>query len=299
MPNWGEVLREISDCPRKDALDFVRRQYLKQYSEKVGRNVIAYYSGFLQKPGSQQSSITDDDKNSLMACVHGLNRHQGLDLFLHTPGGDIAATESLVHYLRQMFGTNIRAVVPQIAMSAGTMIACSTQTIIMGKQSNIGPIDPQFNGIPAHGVLSEFNQAIKQTTDDPRSLPLWREIISKYHPTFLGECQHAVDLSGELLKNWLTSCMFLGDPEALSKAEKIEKALNNHSDTKIHARHIHIDEAKEFGLNITQIETDLDSSDQDLILTIHHAFMHTLANSGVVKIVENHTGQAVCSNLMR
>jgi ClpP class serine protease len=37
----------------------------------------------------------------------------------------MAATESIVDYLRKMFGTNIRAIILQIAMSSGTMIACS------------------------------------------------------------------------------------------------------------------------------------------------------------------------------
>jgi len=36
-----------------------------------------------------------------------------------------------------MFGTNIRAIVPQLAMSAGTMIALSCKEIVMGKQSNL------------------------------------------------------------------------------------------------------------------------------------------------------------------
>ena len=37
--------------------------------------------------------------------------------------GSIATTESLVNCLRKMFKRDIRAFVPQIAMSAGTMIA--------------------------------------------------------------------------------------------------------------------------------------------------------------------------------
>lgn len=53
-----------------------------------------------------------------MATIHTLDRSKGLDLILHTPGGDIAATESIVHYIRQMFGLDVRAIIPQIAMFA-------------------------------------------------------------------------------------------------------------------------------------------------------------------------------------
>ena len=71
---------------------------------------------------------------------------------LYAPGygdmgiGDIAAAESIVDYLHLIFGDDIRAIVPQMAMSAGTMIALSCPTIIMGKESNLCPVDPQFHG---------------------------------------------------------------------------------------------------------------------------------------------------------
>jgi hypothetical protein len=36
---------------------------------------------------------------------------------------------------------------------------------------------------------------------------------------------------------------------------------------------------------------------QDLILTAHHAFMHTFSNSPATKIIENHLGIAYMENL--
>ncbi len=94
-----------------------------------------------------------------MAMCHELNVENGLDLILHTPGGDVAATESIIDYLNNIFDGNIRAIIPQLAMSGGTMIACSCKEIVMGKQSSGGPVDPQINSVPAHGVISEFKNA--------------------------------------------------------------------------------------------------------------------------------------------
>jgi ClpP class serine protease len=291
MPNWNEVLKEVSVVP----LDNVRRKYLQELSNHTNRNVICYYSGWLQKPNSYNASIHDDDKNGLMAAVHGLDRLKGLDLILHTPGGDLAATESIVNYLRSMFGTNIRAIIPQIAMSAGTMIACSAKEIVMGKQSNIGPIDPQFNGIPAHGVIEEFNKAVEEVKRDPGSIPIWQTVVNKYHPTFLGECQKAIELSSSMVTEWLVSGMFINDKEAETKAKKVVDTLNNHEDTKTHARHIHMDDAINMGLKIIKLEDNQDL--QDLSLTVHHAYIHTLANSPAIKIIENHNGNAIIQNI--
>src|ERR1041385_2810593 len=111
MPNWRQILDEINHetltkaQESQGAVDTVRRRYLKQLHDYTGRNIIAYYSGFLSKPGLSESEITDEDKNGFMMAIHrfGSDRGKGLDLILHTQGGSIAATESIVHYLHKMF----------------------------------------------------------------------------------------------------------------------------------------------------------------------------------------------------
>ena len=50
------------------------------------------------------------------------------------------------------------AFVPQLAMSGGTMMACACREIYMGRQSSIGPTDPQFGGTPASGIVEEFQR---------------------------------------------------------------------------------------------------------------------------------------------
>lgn len=294
MPSWGEILKEIESSKRKDALDYVRRKYIKKLHEKRGRNVICYYSGWLQKPRIGGVEIDDNDKNTFMATIHGLDRTKGLDLIIHTPGGQVAATESLVHYLRTMFATDINIFIPQIAMSAGTMIACAGLVIYMGKHSNIGPIDPQFNGIPAYGVIEEFNLAIKEIKEDPAKIPIWQTIISKYHPTFLGECRNAIAWSKEIVTEWLSTGMFLTSSNPKNVAEEVVKKLSDRAMMKTHSRHISIEQAKEIGLKIENLEQD--SELQDLILTIHHCFVHTFNQSNAIKITENHNGIAYVSS---
>lgn len=299
MPNWNQVLSEINGVKAQllntSPLDIVRRKYLKQLAEYTKRSTIAYYSAWLTRsPNAANLSINDADKNALMATVHGLDRKCGLDLIIHTPGGGLAAAESLVDYLRRMFGSDVRAIVPQIAMSAGTMIACSCKEIVMGKESNLGPIDPQLNGVPTHGVIAEFEQAIREVARNPASLPVWQTIIGKYHPTFLGECQNAMDWAKEIVEAWLVSGMFKGIPKkaATAKARKIVARLSDHVRTRSHARHIHIDDCVGMGLKIVKLEDD--DTLQDLVLTAHHAYMQTFSEAPTVnKIVENHQGIAM------
>lgn len=296
MPTWKELLNEVSEHESTgSSYDIIRRKYLANAHEVTGRNVIVYYSGWLQKGSLQQYGYTgfalnDSDKNGLMAAIHKLDRTKGLDLFLHTPGGDAAATESLVDYLRAMFGRDIRAVVPQLAMSAGTMIALSCKEILMGKHSSLGPIDPQIGGIPAHGIIEEFENAAKRIKDNPSEIPLWQPIIAKYHPTLIGECQKAIDWCNQMVKEWLVVGMFAGDSDADSKADRVIAEFADHALTKSHARHISMGRARDTGLKITALEDN--SALQNAVLTVHHACIQTLSATPACKIIENHLGIA-------
>jgi membrane-bound ClpP family serine protease len=300
MPNWLEVLSEVQkyalDNPpnARNSINEIRKKYLLELQQHTGRNVIAYYSGFLSKPPVMGIEITDEDKNGFMMAIHKLDRNLGLDLILHTPGGHISATQSLVDYLHKMFGDNIRSIVPQIAMSAGTMIACSTKEIYMAKHSNLGPIDPQLLGIPAYGVIEEFKRACAEVKADPSKISMWGQIIGKYNPTFLSECENAIARSNQFVTNQLETVMFKGDKQAKVKAKKIVSRLTDYKKNKGHDRHIPADECVEMGLNVKKIEDD--DTLQDLVLTVHHCYMHTLMNTNCFKIIENHNGICFSKN---
>jgi len=289
MPSWHDLMRDIQT--RGSVQDVVRREFLEKLHAHTGRNVIIYYSGWLQKAGlSVPMWVDDSDKNGFMTVIHGLDRSKGLDLILHTPGGETAATESLVQYLRAMFGTDIRAIVPQIALSAGTMIACAAKEIVMGKHSSLGPIDPQLNGVPAHGIVEEFRRAYSEIKADQLKAAVWQPIIAKYHPTLIGECEKAIQWSHEMTEAWLKTGMFVDDDQADAKIAKILAELADHALTKSHSRHLSPEKCGTIGLKISALEAD--QAFQEGVLSIHHACIHTLATTSAFKIIENQNGVA-------
>lgn len=288
MPNWHEIGEELKQAG--STFDLIRRKYIKELSQKTDRNVIIYYSGWLQKSNIEGLQVNDADKNGLMTVIHKLDKTKGLDLVLHTPGGDTAATESIVDYLHSKFGNDIRAIVPQLAMSAGTMIACSCKEIIMGLQSSLGPIDPQFGGIPAHGIVEEFNRALSEIKADPMSAAIWQPIIAKYNPTMIGECEKAIDWSEKMVEDWLDRNMLSAEEDKEIKIQTIIKELGDHALNKSHARHLSIQKCKDIGLKIVDLESDPEL--QDLVLSVHHICIHTLSSTNAFKIIENQNGIA-------
>ena len=171
-------------------------------------------------------SIVDEDIHALMEVTAGL-RSSNLDLLLHSPGGSPEAAEAIVAYLRSRF-SHIRVIVPQLAMSAATMIACAADEIVMGKHSFLGPTDPQLllstplgtRLVPAQAVLDQFEKA-KTECADPAKLSAWLPMLNQFGPDLLVRCESALRMSKDLVHQWLESYMFKDDEGSSKRAESI------------------------------------------------------------------------------
>jgi hypothetical protein len=230
MPSWGEILAELQEPANRQPngtpdFDGVRRKYLVKLYELTNRPTIIYYSDFLSsKPQQSQqnpeaSAITLGDMQGMMEVCRDLPG-PNLDILLHSPGGSPEAAASIVRYLRTKF-TDIRVFVPLAAMSAATMWALASNRIVMGKHSQLGPIDPQMVtsrwSAPARAILRQFDQA-KQECKDPSLLGAWAPIVEQYGPALIQECEAAEDLALNLVTEWLEQYTYAGQPRAKAKA---------------------------------------------------------------------------------
>ena len=297
---WGEILKELTvlrNAKDPHPFDKVRRKYLAELHNHTGRATILYATQWTQ-PGAPAEliSITDEDVHGLMEVVRG-NPGPLLDLILHTPGGSPEATEAVVTYLRSKYD-DIRVIIPHAAMSAGTMLACAANRIVMGRHSSLGPIDPQLlilgpNGVsqsfPAQAILDQFDKG-KAECQDPANLGPWLPILSQYGPSLLVQCENAMALAQRLVGKWLHEYMFGGDPKKRGKAYGIARRLANHKKFLSHSRHISPETARKWGLEVVTLEDD--QTLQDLVLSVYHATSHTFGATGAVKIIENHLGAA-------
>lgn len=293
MPTWGEILREVQESANQRGgqpdWDGIRRKYLASLHALTGRDTIIYYTDWFAK-GGPVSSITLEDMQALMEVCRGLNG-PSLDLVLHSPGGSAEATASLVRYLRRKF-TDIRVFVPLAAMSAATMWALSGNRIVMGKHSQLGPIDPQVitpqGQFPARAIIEQFERA-KRECADPSVLGAWVPILQQYGAGLLELCEQAEELAKRLVREWLLEHMFAHHDEAAKLADRAAEFFADYKAHQSHSLGIDRDQARGEGLVIDDLEESQEL--QDAVLSVHHATMHTLAGPAV-KIVENHLGRA-------
>lgn len=133
---------------------YLRQLLIGDIEAHTGRPLVVYFAQL-----DQQINHTDpDDLSEILSGIRG----DAADLLIQTPGGNVDATEKLIGILRQKL-KSWRVIVPSWAKSAGTVIALSGEKILLGINSELGPIDPQFqdaNGgnIPCEILSTDPNQ---------------------------------------------------------------------------------------------------------------------------------------------
>ena len=180
-----------------------------------------------------------------------------IDIILVTPGGSAQQVAKFVDKLRPRFD-HISFILPDIAMSAGTIFVMSGDEIIMDSRAYIGPIDPQIhdkNGlfVPAQAILTLINQIqrrgeefIKKGQNPPwTDLQILRQIDGKE----IGNAISASEYSIELVETYLYNYKFkhwsnhsngnkVTNQEKQKRAREIAELLCNHSEWKTHGRGI-------------------------------------------------------------
>ena len=301
MPTRNEIANQVIQAKEK-AQDEIRRTFFREFHECTSRDAILYASAFSSRKGIEMPglflSIVLEDMQGFMSALHGLEGKE-LDLILHSPGGSLEAAEQIVTYLRSKYD-HIRAIVPQNAMSAATMIACACDEIIMGKHSALGPIDPQITvptqagpfTAPAQAILDEFERAKQEVVEDPRTAPLWVTRIQAYPQGVLAMCQEAIELSKERVEEWLNTYMFRNQEK---QGGNIAGWLSDAKLHKSHGRPIGIEQAQEHGLKITALEDDQEL--QERVLSLFHATTITFDATNCIKLIENHLGKGSYVNV--
>lgn len=298
MPTWTDIIDGLARQAPQEAMRWLDRQLQNSLGDigalYGGANVICYSSAFLQKPHTA-CQIMADDINGFMTVVHQMDTRKGLVLILHTPGGVVTAVETIVGYLHKKFA-DITAVVPVYAMSGGTMIALASNRIVMGKQSQLGLIDPQMpfqnRTVSARAIIDGFHRAELDIEKDTKRAHLWAPILQSMGPSLLVEASEALDYSEHLVETWLSKRMLSGaDVDAAEVAEKFNAMGEG---IFVHGQRIDIDSVREWGLVVEEMEAAQEK--QDAILTAYHFATVIFEHSATIKMICNHQGKKWVKN---
>jgi hypothetical protein len=175
--------------------------HLGELENKFGSDVLTYVGPIVH-------SVDDRIKDA----VEALRRRKPKLLFvLETNGGFAEVTRRVSDALRHHYRT-IDYLIPSHAMSAGTILAMSGDSIWMNYYSVLGPIDPQVPGpdgrlIPALGALIRYQELLDKANKGTAGAGDL-EILLSFNQAELYSFDQARALSISLLEEWLAKYKF-------------------------------------------------------------------------------------------
>jgi hypothetical protein len=269
-----------------------RKKLIKKIQKLTGSKLITYTAN----PNISPNFIDHNDVRFFNDLLQSTGYTDKLILMLNTPGGEANMAEKLAKMCRD-YCENFRVLVPNYAMSAGTMLALASDVIMMGYLSSIGPIDPQirvvtprgdFQFIPAQSYIDSFKGLVAEII---RGVPPKALIpsLQQLNPPIIDVCMKAIESSRKFAEEWLSKYMLKDNPK---KAKEIAKALSDVNRWLSHGKNIDRDMAEELGLVIEKIPKD-----SELWRTVWDLFCrqeHFLNITNNVKIFE---GEKIQLNL--
>ena len=220
-------------------------------------------------------------ENTIRSTIERLrNRRERIAVVLDTVGGIIEVVERMVTVIRHHYN-EVYFLVPDRAMSAGTVFVMAGDQIFMNYSSCLGPIDPQIEKdgkfVPALSYLNQYKQ-LYEKAESGQLNTAELVLLSNLDPGELYQFEQARQLSHDLLTDWLSTYKFkdwdthssTGDPvtpeEKRERAEDIAEALSDHERWRSHGRMISRDtltarlEEEGLHLKIEKIECNPDLS---------------------------------------
>lgn len=180
------------------------------------------------------------------------DKRKNLLVILETGGGSIETTERIVTVLRHHYPDGeVSFLIPNHAMSAGTILVMSGDRILMDYYSVLGPIDPQIqNGdgvwVPGLGYLEKYKEIIDKSSKGNLTQAELAFLLDKFDPAQMHWLEQAREHGVDLLKQWLVQYKFknwtktegrgrpVTDAMRVKRAASVAKKLN---DTKLWRSH--------------------------------------------------------------
>lgn len=291
--------------PANVDVDKITKRYIDELYQETKRPVLIYVTDFFNggkaAASGNEVSIVLSDKDGIVETTRNLPTGS-LDVILHSAGGSLEATESIVNILRSKF-TDIRYFIPSTAKSAATMLALSGDEIYLANSAELGPIDPQMiirrdGGViqsPAQAIIDQFEAAQKELSSNPNRLPAWIPILPIYGPSLYQECKLAIKLSKEVVRTWLVSYMFKNLPKKSDRVNKARRVVNyfaNHKLLKSYGRKICL---SDLGQNLKGLLRVKKLDDEPIlyekVMGVYYCFLQLFQRSPAFKVIQNNLGK--------
>lgn len=123
-----------------------------------------------------ETQLVRSDADSIYKSITRFPQRRDILLCLYSRGGSIGAGYLIAKLCKEYSDSRFVVTVPRSAKSAATLICCGADELHMGSLSELGPIDPQIDRLPALGL----KQAVEHLADLAARYPAASEMFAAY-----------------------------------------------------------------------------------------------------------------------
>lgn len=265
------------------------KDLLYAFHELTGRNVIAYY-GDVADSSILNADYAEYDRNGLMQVIQDMDKSAGLDLILHEPIAHFERAEAIARYLKEEFGTRIRAIIPEKVVGGGTLIACSAGEILMSESAVLGSVEAYINLgtdiVSGPLIVNNYERTKGGYEAGKIELEDAAEKLSRIPKGGYKASQKAGKLRERVVYEKLGNGILAGKPDDC--ITPIAELISNSHDTTGKSSFFTYAACSEHGMPVEKLVEG--SDEQRLISQIHEKLLEEFQNKKVRKLIMNHMG---------
>jgi len=126
------------------------------------------------------TKIVKGDSDKIYNAIKAFNdKTKPILLILVSAGGEPGSAYLIGKLCQEFCNNNFVVVVPRYAKSAATLLSCATNQIHMGSLSELGPIDPQINGMPTLGLKNSIEHIAELVTRNVGSGEMFAQYLQR------------------------------------------------------------------------------------------------------------------------
>ena len=216
------------DEEKQDSVKSVIKDFIV-YELKDYKEIFEKYHVLIQFDDTTMRRVDADNIYESLKAIPQ-DAQKDILLVLYSFGGDIASAYLISKLCREFTTGKVVVAVPRLAKSAATLICCGADEIHMGSLSELGPIDPQINGLPALGLKNTIRQIAETSSVYPNSSTLFADYLAKtIKPMDLGYFDRIVESASQYAQRLLSKRCKKMQPDQIQKlADRLVYAYNDH-----------------------------------------------------------------------
>ena len=219
-----ESIQPDATSDKENSRDQLIRKYLNQ--EIVQHDILSKYNLLILY---DEGTMIKSDADYIYSAAKSFTENKPILLVLYSTGGEIGSAYLIGQLCRENTKDEFIITVPRQAKSSATLLCCAADEIHMGSLSELGPIDPQIEGLPALGLKASVTHICELVKENASSSNMFAKYLSlSLDPIQLGYYERVAESAAQYAERLLNTHKSNIDKQPIEIAKTLVYSYKDH-----------------------------------------------------------------------